>query len=188
MVAAYFPHLYALTDVFNHLFQFFYCIIFLSIEYMINNLSICLSICLSIYLFMYLWNERKKTRVNTFALLLQVESRTRYMSVSCRKVNDDDDAEHTEIRKQSTAELPQDRVAYYKHLQGQVKVGSQDLTFSSRQVEALPMYLAIVCVVYRMVVYLFTIRILLLTGRLASGLCECVQLLQYWDTFLMYSA
>ncbi|XP_063864103.1 mitogen-activated protein kinase kinase kinase 4-like isoform X1 [Scylla paramamosain] len=63
----------------------------------------------------------------------KVESRTRYMSVSCRKVNDEDETEQTEIRKQSTAELPQDRVAYYKHLQGQVKVGSQDLTFSSRQ-------------------------------------------------------
>lgn len=64
----------------------------------------------------------------------QVESRTRYMSVSCRKVNDEDDQDQTEIRKQSTAELPQDRVAYYKLLQGQVKIGSQDLTFNHRQV------------------------------------------------------
>lgn len=61
------------------------------------------------------------------------------MSVSCRKVHDDDETDHTEIRKQSTAELPQDRVAYYKHLQGEVKVGSQDLTFNSRQVWAPPL-------------------------------------------------
>lgn len=56
------------------------------------------------------------------------------MSVSCRKIHDEDDTDQTEIRKQSTAELPQDRVAYYKRLQGQVKIGSQDLTFNHRQV------------------------------------------------------
>ncbi|KAG0721552.1 Mitogen-activated protein kinase kinase kinase 4 [Chionoecetes opilio] len=63
----------------------------------------------------------------------RVESRTRYMSVSCRKVHDENDTEQTEIRKQSTAELPQDRVAYFKRIQGQVKLGAQDLTFSNRQ-------------------------------------------------------
>lgn len=56
------------------------------------------------------------------------------MSVSCRKVHDEDDSEQTEIRKQSTSEFPQDRVAYYKRLQGQIKLGAQDLTFSNRQV------------------------------------------------------
>lgn len=56
------------------------------------------------------------------------------MSVSCRKIHDEDDPDQSEIRKQSTAELPQDRVTYYKRLQGQVKIGSQDLSFNHRQV------------------------------------------------------
>lgn len=70
----------------------------------------------------------------------KVESRNRYMSVSCRKIHDEDDPDQTEIRKQSTAELPQDRVAYYKRLQGQVKIGSQDLTFTHRQSEEEVLY------------------------------------------------
>ncbi|MPC13299.1 hypothetical protein E2C01_006030 [Portunus trituberculatus] len=90
------------------------------------------------------------------------------------KVNDDDDTEQTEIRKQSTAELPQDRVAYYKHLQGQIKVGSQDLTFSSRQVQAPPLHLLANLVVNNVSFYLFMVVILFLLSRLASGLCQCV--------------
>lgn len=89
------------------------------------------------------------------------------MSVSCRKVQDEDDSEQTEIRKQSTSEFPQDRVAYYKRLQGQVKLGAQDLTFTNRQVGELLLFLD-----YCFFFCLLMINKLFLTNILLSSLCE----------------
>lgn len=69
-------------------------------------------------------------------ILTQVDSRTRYMSVSSRKVDEEEDTNQTDERchKKSTTELPPDRVTYYEQLQRLVKVGSQDITFNQRQV------------------------------------------------------
>lgn len=66
----------------------------------------------------------------------QVDSRTRYMSVSSRKVDEEEETVQTDDRshKKSTTELPPDRVTYYEQLQRLVKVGSQDITFNQRQV------------------------------------------------------
>ncbi|KAK4319027.1 hypothetical protein Pmani_010006 [Petrolisthes manimaculis] len=67
--------------------------------------------------------------------LFKVDSRTRYKSVSSRKVDEEEETEQTDVRchKVSTTELPPSRVTYYEQLQRLVKVGSQDIAFNQRQ-------------------------------------------------------
>ncbi|XP_069173757.1 mitogen-activated protein kinase kinase kinase 4 isoform X4 [Procambarus clarkii] len=73
-------------------------------------------------------------------LRLKVDSRSRYMSVSCRKCEDGIESDQTDKRKISTAELPQDRVQYFAHLQSLVKPGTQEIVFNQRQSEEEVLY------------------------------------------------
>ncbi|XP_069944090.1 mitogen-activated protein kinase kinase kinase 4-like [Cherax quadricarinatus] len=66
-------------------------------------------------------------------LHLQVDSRSRYMSVSCRKLEEGCESDQTDNRKVSTAELPPDRVRYFTQLQSLVKTGTQEIAFNHRQ-------------------------------------------------------
>ncbi|XP_042228698.1 mitogen-activated protein kinase kinase kinase 4-like isoform X2 [Homarus americanus] len=64
---------------------------------------------------------------------VKVDSKSRYMSVSCRKLGDGADADQTDDRKVSTAELPPERVCYFAQLQSLLKTGSQETAFNHRQ-------------------------------------------------------
>ena len=61
-------------------------------------------------------------------VLFQVDSKSRYMSVLCHKLSEDDGCELSQdMRKISTAELPQDRVSYFHQLQSLLKNGTQEV-------------------------------------------------------------
>ncbi|XP_071530903.1 mitogen-activated protein kinase kinase kinase 4 [Panulirus ornatus] len=64
---------------------------------------------------------------------VKVDSRSRYMSVSCRILDDGDEPDQIDGCKISGAELPPDRVRFFAQLQSLVKSGTQEISFSQRQ-------------------------------------------------------
>ncbi|XP_064092041.1 mitogen-activated protein kinase kinase kinase 4-like [Macrobrachium nipponense] len=72
---------------------------------------------------------------------VKVDSKSRYMSVSCRKLSEDDGYELSlSSRKISTAELPQDRVSYFHQLQSMVKSGTQEVITQRQRSEEEVLY------------------------------------------------
>ncbi|KAK7021049.1 hypothetical protein SK128_007163 [Halocaridina rubra] len=72
---------------------------------------------------------------------VKVGSRSRYMSVSCRKLSEEDGYDLTlTCRKVSTAELPQDRVSYFNQLQSLIKTGTQEVVNQRQRSEEEVLY------------------------------------------------
>ncbi|XP_063597420.1 mitogen-activated protein kinase kinase kinase 4-like isoform X1 [Penaeus indicus] len=79
-------------------------------------------------------NDERCESLPPHCAAVRVDSRSRYMSLSSRRLSEDDDADQTDSsRKVSTAECPQDRLSYFAKLQSLIKTSTQEVPVHQRQ-------------------------------------------------------